>query len=57
MYSGFIYPIAGAASRVAVVWRILLVGTDGSLYSTLDVYCNSAVSIPHSELGTIIMYY
>ena len=37
------------------MWRILLVGTDGSLYLSLDVYFNSAVEIPHSELGIVIM--
>jgi hypothetical protein len=31
------------------VWRILLVGTDGSLLRSLDVYLLFAVLFPHSE--------
>ena len=29
---GLFYPVASVALGVALVWRILLVGTDGSLY-------------------------
>ena len=32
-------------------------GTDGSLYLTVDVYCNSAIEIPHFELGIVIMHF
>ena len=35
---GLFTPVAGAARGVAVEWRILLVGTDGSLY--LIVRCS-----------------
>ena len=54
MYSRFIYPVAGVAWGVAVVWRILLVGTDGSLY--LIVRCLFQFRCLNSALWTWYCY-
>jgi hypothetical protein len=44
MYSGFILPLLQVhLEQLGLVWKILLMGTDGFSYRSLDVYFISAV--------------
>jgi hypothetical protein len=50
VYSGFILPLLQVhLEQVGLVWRILLVGTDGFSSRSVDVYLISAVNLLHSE--------
>jgi hypothetical protein len=44
VYSGFILPMLQVhLEQIGLVWRILLVGTDGFSFVPLDVYFNFVV--------------
>jgi hypothetical protein len=50
MYSGFILPLLQVhLEQVDLVWRILLVGTDGFSLRSARRYFISVVNLSHSE--------